>query len=542
MSVNPDIAGIHHITAVTSSAANNLAFYEKILGLRLVKKTVNFDDPYTYHLYYGNTQGSPGTLVTFFPWENLLQGKPGAGMVTAIAFAIPRPSMDFWAQRITATGTAIQTGERFGDPVIQFHDPCGLPIELIGIPDPPSTGPPYQSPIPASCAITGFHSATATLSALDDIRSLLVDVMGMDLHHHEANRYRFMMKDRGSPGHWYDVLVDTHAALGKPGGGTVHHIAFRTASDRTQALWQKHLRKNGVPATDVRDRKYFRSIYFNSPEGILFEIATDPPGFAIDESMDALGTALKLPDQYEPIRAAIENRLPPLHSTSFHHVFKDAPKPADDGRTVVTLHGTGGNEHDLVRFAEGLAATSAILSPRGRILENGMPRFFKRLSDNVFDEADVIQRAHELSDFLMEAAVRYGRKPAQMTALGYSNGANMAAAILLLRPEVFSSAVLLRPMLPLQKQSLPDLKGKAILILKGAQDAIIPSDSTDQLVSSLQQAGAEVITRTIAAGHEIKRQDIDTISDWLSERPEINGNHLHAASMPTIDDPRRVAP
>jgi predicted esterase len=360
----------------------------------------------------------------------------------------------------------------------------------------------------------------------------------MELHRHEANRYRFMMKDRGSPGHWYDVLVDSSAALGQPGGGTVHHIAFRTASDRTQALWQKQLRQNGVPVTDVRDRKYFRSIYFNSSQGVLFEIATDPPGFTADESMDALGTALKLPDQYEAIRAAIENRLPPLHPASFQHVFKDAPKPAEDGRTVVTLHGTGGNEHDLVRFAEGVAATSAILSPRGRVLENGMPRFFKRLADNVFDEADVIRRAHELSDFLIEAAVRYGRKPAQMTALGYSNGANMAAAILLLRPEVFSSAVLLRPMLPLQKQSLPDLKGKAVLILRGAQDAVIPSGSTDQLVSSLQQTGAEVTTRTIAAGHEITRQDIDTMSDWLSERPKIGKKHFNAAYMPTSDDPQ----
>lgn len=542
MNVNPDIAGIHHITAIASSAANNLAFYEKILGLRLVKKTVNFDDPHTYHLYYGDAQGSPGTIMTFFPWEKLPQGKPGAGMVTAIAFAIPRPSMNFWTQRITAAGIAIQTGERFGDPVMQFPDPCGLPIELIGIPDPPSTGPRDQSPIPASHAIIGFHSATATLNALDDIRSLLVDVMGMDLHRHEANRYRFMMADHASPGHYYDVLVDASAASGKPGGGTVHHIAFRTASDRTQTLWQKQLRQNDVSVTTVRDRKYFRSIYFNSPGGVLFEIATDPPGFTVDESMETLGTALKLPHQYESIRADIENRLPPLHSTALQHVFKNAPKPTDDGRTIVTLHGTGGNEHDLIRFAEGVAATSAILSPRGQVLENGMPRFFKRLANNIFDEADIIQRAHELSDFLIEVAVRYGRKQQRMTAFGYSNGANMAAAILLLRPEVFSSAVLLRPMLPLPKQPLPDLNGKAILILRGAQDAVIPSDRTDQLVLRLQQAGAEVTTRMIDAGHEITRRDIDTISDWLSARPVIKDNHLHAAAMPTRDDPQIVAP
>ena len=172
MSVNPNIAGIHHITAIASSAANNLAFYENILGLRLVKKTVNFDDPYTYHLYYGDAQGSPGTILTFFPWENLAQGTPGAGMVTAIAFAIPRPSMAFWTQRINAAGIATQSEERFGDPVMQFPDPCGLPIELIGIPDPPAIGHGDHSAIPANHIIRGFHSATATLNKLEDIRSL----------------------------------------------------------------------------------------------------------------------------------------------------------------------------------------------------------------------------------------------------------------------------------------------------------------------------------------------------------------------------------
>ena len=542
MSVNPNIAGIHHITAIASSAANNLAFYENILGLRLVKKTVNFDDPYTYHLYYGDAQGSPGTILTFFPWENLAQGTPGAGMVTAIAFAIPRPSMAFWKQRINAAGITTQSGERFGDPVMQFFDPCGLPIELIGIPDPPAIGHGDHSAIPANHLIRGFHSATATLNTFDDIRSLLVDIMGMGLHRHEDNRFRFRMADHGSPGHWYDVIVDANAPAGNPGGGTVHHIAFRTESDRTQSLWQKQLRKNGVSVTTVRDRKYFRSIYFNSPGGVLFEIATDPPGFSVDEPSASLGTALKLPTQYESIRADIEKRLPLLDSAPFHHVFQDARKPHDDDRTIVTLHGTGGNENDLIRFAGDVAPASAILSPRGKSLENGLPRFFKRLANNVFDEADIIQRAHELSNFLIEAAVRYGRKQQRMTALGYSNGANMAAAILLLRPEVFSSAVLLRPMLPLPKQPLPDLNGKPILILRGAQDTIIPSDSTDQLILNFQQAGAAVTTRTIDAGHEITRRDIETISDWLSERPVINDNHLHAAPMPTSDDSQIVTP
>lgn len=542
MSANPDIAGIHHITAMASSAARNLAFYKNILGLRLVKKTVNFDDPYTYHLYYGDAQGSPGTLLTFFPWETMAQGTLGAGMVTAIAFAIPRPSVDFWTQRINATGIVPQTGDRFGEPVIQFPDPGGLPIELIGISEPHSTGQPNQGPIPDNHAILGFHSATATLNKLDDIRALLVDVMGMEQHHREENRYRFKMADHGSPGHWVDVLVDAGAPRGNPGGGSVHHIAFRTPSDRAQALWQSKLSKNGVSVTSVRDRKYFRSIYFNSPEGVLFEIATDPPGFTVDEPVATLGAALKLPVQYEPIRAEIENRLPSLHATPFQHVFQDAREPADDDRTIVALHGTGGNEYDLFQFAEDVAPTSAILSPRGQVQEDGRLRFFKRLANNVIDETDVIKRAHELSDFLIEATVRLDRNRNQMTALGYSNGANIAAAILLLRPEVFASAVLLRPMLPLPTLPLPDLNGKPILILRGSQDTIIPSDSTDQLILRFQQAGAEVTAQTIDAGHAITRRDVRTISIWLAEQSKIKGKHYQDAAMQTIDNPHAVAP
>jgi len=314
-----NIPGIHHITAVASATAENLAFYRNILGLRLVKQTVNFDDPLTYHLYYGDAQGAPGTILTFFPWENMPQGKPGAGMVTAVAFAIPRRSMDFWIQRIEATGTPTRAGRRFGDRMIQFRDPCGLPIELIEVPDPPSFSGWLQNPIADDHAIRGFHSATATLNALEEIRGLLVDIMGMKMHDRDDKRYRFMMADHEAPGHYYDVLIDAKAPMGKPGGGTVHHIAFRTASDRTQALWQARLGQKGLPVTGVRDRKYFRSIYFNSPGGVLFEIATDPPGFAVDESMEAMGTELKLPDQYESIRPDIVSRLPPLQLSPFHH-------------------------------------------------------------------------------------------------------------------------------------------------------------------------------------------------------------------------------
>ena len=516
MNTDVNISGIHHITAVTSSAAENLEFYEKILGLRLVKQTVNFDDPFTYHLYYGDANGSPGTILTFFPWENLPRGKPGAGMVTAIAFAIPRTSIEFWTRRIGAQAIRVERSDRFGEPVLQFADPHGLPIELIGTSDPPPTAHWPKGAIEKAHAVTGFHSATATVNGLEENNTLLRDVMGMTLHKQENHRYRFRMTATEDPGHFLDVVYDPKAPLGKPGGGTVHHIAFRTENDASQLRWQSILKKSGVGVTDVRDRKYFRSIYFHIPAGVLFEIATDPPGFTIDESAHELGSSLKLPEQYEPMRSEIEQRLPPLRSEPFRHVFEKGPDSADDDRTIVALHGTGGNENDLIGLVREINTTSAILSPRGQVLENGMPRFFRRMATNVFDEDDVVRQASELSDFILASTEKYDRSPDRLTALGYSNGANMAAAVILLRPEVFSCAVLIRPMLPLQNPSMPDLHGKQILVLKGKHDAIIPSAGTDRLVQLFQRAGANVTIREMDAGHEITARDLDEISEWLS--------------------------
>ena len=313
MHTSPNIAGVHHLTAVSSSAAENVAFYTDLLGLRLVKQTVNFDDPFTYHLYYGANDGAPGTILTFFPWQDLPPGRPGAGMVTAIALAIPLASIDFWAHRLTVAGFQIATDERFGEPVLRFNDVHGLPIELIGSHAPPPVAHWQKSPIDKRYAIAGFHSATATLRSSAAIKHLLVEQMGLRPAVQSHNRIRFEMADRTAPGHVYDVLIDPQAPTGRPGSGTVHHIAFRTDSDAAQRRWQSRLRKGDFSVTEVRDRKYFRSIYFRSPGGVLFEIATDQPGFAVDEMPGHLGQTLKLPDQLEPMRSEIERRLPRLH-------------------------------------------------------------------------------------------------------------------------------------------------------------------------------------------------------------------------------------
>ncbi len=310
------LQGIHHITAIAGSAEENITFYENVLGLRLVKQTVNFDDPSTYHLYYADREGHPGTILTFFPWQGITQGKNGAGMVTAFAFEIPTGSSEYWRERLLRNNIEITTEQRFGEEVIKFIDPTGLELELIatrGVTEILQ----YSSGDLAPKQIIGFHSATATLQSLESTKNLLVDYLGMKLHVQEGNRYRFKMNNETSPGLYYDLLIDPEAETGRQGSGSVHHIAFRTPDDKEQLTWQRTLLEGGYRVTEVRDRKYFKSIYFNEPGGVLFEIATDPPGFTVDESVEHLGETLQLPDIYEPVRSRIEKSLPPLRSNIF---------------------------------------------------------------------------------------------------------------------------------------------------------------------------------------------------------------------------------
>jgi len=324
------ISAIHHITAIASSAVENLEFYKRVLGLRLVKQTVNFDDPYTYHLYYGDGAGSPGTIMTFFSWEGAPSGSPGSGMIVAISFSAPIKSMEYWYERLTGNGIDVQRDLRFDEPVLKLKDPHGLSLELIGVSPIPASLPWQESSVEASQGLLGFHSATALLNSLDGTQGLLAGIMGMELHGNERNRYRFKMKETQSPGHFFDVLVDPRAGRGRLGAGTVHHIAFRSKTDEEQLNWRKRLIQERFQVTDIIDRKYFRSIYFNEPGGVLFEIATDPPGFTVDEPLEKLGASLKLPSQYEPIRSKLVKALPPLRISEFQHEIWRPEKTLDD--------------------------------------------------------------------------------------------------------------------------------------------------------------------------------------------------------------------
>ncbi len=309
------LLGIHHITAIAGDAQQNVDFYTGVLGLRLVKVTVNFDDPEAYHLYYGDGRGRPGTILTFFAWPGARRGRPGTGQVTAASFVVPKDSQAFWHDRLAQNMVASETlPERFGQRVLSFHDPDGLPIELVETEGPVPSHFWEGGGVPADCAVHGFHGATLSEAGYERTAALLTETMGFRLLGHEQNRFRYAAahSNAGGAGRVLDVVCAPAAAEGRVAVGTIHHIAFRTPDDGQQGEWLRELGRLDYNVSPVMDRIYFHSIYYREPGGILFEIATDSPGFAVDEALDRLGQSLKLPPWLEALRPQIETALPPL--------------------------------------------------------------------------------------------------------------------------------------------------------------------------------------------------------------------------------------
>jgi glyoxalase family protein len=307
------VQGIHHITAFAKDPQQNVDFYHHVLGQRLVKTTVNFDDPGTYHLYYGDEIGTPGTIMTFFPWQHARKGVHGNGEVNATAYTIRPQSVNYWLTRLAENGVAVGEAQtRFGQTVYPFADPEGLKIEFI-VSDEPATIQHWQAGgVPADHAIRGFHGATLWVNESATTGKLLTDDLGFSFVGQEGSRYRY--KAAGDDiGAYVDLLARPNQPMAQQGTGSVHHIAFRTVDDAEQQEYLSALRGAGWRVTPVQDRQYFHSIYFRSPGGVLFEIATDAPGFDDDESIAELGTSLKLPAWLEPQRAQIEAYLPELN-------------------------------------------------------------------------------------------------------------------------------------------------------------------------------------------------------------------------------------
>lgn len=302
------ISGLHHVTSIAGDPERNVEFYTDVLGLRLVKRTVNFDDITTYHLYYGDEVGSPGTILTFFPFGGGQSGRVGRGQTSATAFVVPSGSLEYWQGRFGDLGVEYDAvEERFDERVLPFYDHDGQPLELV-------TGEadiePWEgSDVPADHAIRGFHGVTL-LSADPAATRDVLETMGYEATGTVEGRTRLV--GSGERAAVVDVVDDPDAARGMQGAGTVHHVAFRVPDDETQNAWREHLTEEGLRVTPQKDRQYFRSIYFREPGGVLFEFATDVPGFDRDEPVSELGSELKLPPWLEDDREAIEQQLPPL--------------------------------------------------------------------------------------------------------------------------------------------------------------------------------------------------------------------------------------
>ncbi|CDR34796.1 ring-cleaving dioxygenase [Criblamydia sequanensis] len=305
------IQGLHHITALAKDPQKNLDFYAGILGLRLVKKTVNFDAPEIYHLYYGDEKGSPGTIMTFFPYPDIPKGRQGKGQLTTTSFSISEKSIDYWINRFEKWNVSFRKPvSRFEEIVLSFEDNEGLSLELVAGKEDKREGF-TKGPLPKEHALKGFYGITLSLECIKKTAALLTEQLDYQLVREEKNRFRYASKINGSE-QFVDLLLSPDSLRGLSGYGTVHHVAFATESNQTEQQVQSKLSNAGFNVTPVIDREYFHSIYFREPGGVLFEVATYPPGFTRDESLENLGSALKLPPWEEAHRKRIEKGLPEL--------------------------------------------------------------------------------------------------------------------------------------------------------------------------------------------------------------------------------------
>lgn len=323
------LLGIHHVTAIAGNPQANLEFYLTVLGLRLVKKTVNFDDPETYHFYYGDETGQPGTILTFFPWPGAPQGQRGTGQITVTGFSVPEGSLSYWIARFKRFGVHFEGPQpRFNEEFITFYDPNGLKLELATHAGKLGSYPWKDSPVIEEHAIGGIHSVTVSAANPEPTYRLLAETLNFPMLGQEGERLRFKAGE-GSRGGIVDVLILPDEQPGRIAVGTVHHVAWRVGNFEAQHVWRQRIAETGSHVTRVLDRNYFRSIYFHEPGGALFEIATDPPGFTFDEEVEELGSHLMLPKWLEARRTEIELSLSQLNVPEFGEKMKT------DGRVSI---------------------------------------------------------------------------------------------------------------------------------------------------------------------------------------------------------------
>ena len=502
-------SGIHHVTAITRDVQANVDFWMGFLGLSLVKQTAGFEDAEQLHLFYGDPQGSPGSLVSFLVWQDGAPGRVGHGRVAEIALAVPRARIGDWLTRAMQRGLRVEGPVReWAEPVLRLKDPDGIIVKLVGA-DAPDTGWPAA---PARLRAVTIWSAVPEQTA-----AFLVP---------------FGYRHGGTEGGLTRLVSDTDAVdirdasgfvPGIPGTGVIDHVALRLPDLAALQDHHQSLARRNAGDVTVHDRTYFASLYVREPGDTLIELATDGPGMAIDEPADALGRVLMFPPHVAetgdlplllPQFARPGEERTVMRDLPFVHRLRQPDKP--DGQTMLLLHGTGGNEADLMPLAHRIAPHATLLGLRGRSTEEGVARFFRRTSMTSFDQDDIRAEAGAFAAFWQGAVAAYGLEPARITVMGYSNGANFAAAVMGLHPGLIRRAILMRPMAVLEDLPAPDLSGLSVLTLTGARDPYGPH--APRLNDWLARQGADLDARVVQAGHDLTADDLAAAIDWMKER------------------------
>ena len=501
--------GMHHVTALTRRVQANVDFYAGFLGLRLVKQTAGFEDAAQLHLFYGDGLGSPGSLVTFLVWEDGAQGRTGLGQPVEIALAVPPASIGDWLTRAMAAQVPVQGPKReFGETVLRLKDPDGITVKLVGV-DLPAT-----APLPDPIAPTRLRGLTL-LTDRPEATAAFLAPFGYRFAATEG-AVRRLVSDRDA----LDIRDVAGYVPGVHGTGTIDHVALRAPdAGAVNAMQETH---GEGQETSLHDRKYFRSLYLREPGGALVEYASDGPGMSVDEPPETLGETLFLPPDDATRAEALRVSLPqfarpgeermPMRALTFVHRFHRPENP--DGTTLVLLHGTGGDESDLMPLAAQIAPNATLLGVRGRSTEEGILRWFRRMDAVTYDQADIRAEAAAFADFVGEAARAYGLDPARMLFMGYSNGANLLGAVLQLHPGTITRAILLRGIQVLEDAPEADLTGAQVLVTTGARDPF--GRMAPALVAALRTGGADVTAPILPADHRLAPEDSAQARDWLA--------------------------
>ncbi|MFN3832651.1 MAG: VOC family protein [Allorhizobium sp.] len=504
-------SGLHHITAITRKIQANVDFYCGFLGLRLVKRTGGFEDAAQLHLFYGDAVASPGSLVTFLAWEDGSRGRVGHGAASEIAFAVDPESIGFWLTRalqfgVAATGPATE----FAEPVLRLTDPDGIIVKLVGtVVVKPGSAWAVRGIEPGD-AITRLRAATLLSEKPADSVDFLCRHAGFEVDATEGTITRLT----SMTGQAVDVRDASGFWPAAPGTGAIDHIAFRLPDRSAVEAQAMALRVSGHDMINMHDRKYFYSLYVREPAGGLIELASDGPGFAIDEPLDALGSRLFIPEHFHLRPEDVVPMLPQFGLPGEPRViYRDLPfvhrihePDLPDGSALILLHGTGGNEASLLPFGRKIAPSASLIGLRGRSTEEGVARFFRRFGVRDFDQKDIASEAEALAAFVEQATTAYGLDATRLRFAGYSNGANMLAAAMMLHPGLVREALLLRPVPVLGHPPEAELRGTRIRIIAGAHDAAV--GETSVLAEQLVSRGAAVELVTVAADHVLSDVDV----------------------------------